>query len=199
MMRYEGPVKQDKETISRVVTEGTEVSLINKAVLSAIFYHDAEFAADTLLQSLKIVQGDERIGLLRMTQTFMQVHKSVYLSTEFLSEMDGGAGVSEHLMPEVLGIRAALSELDNIYDGRTFHDMALADEHSLYVKLPDRSKAPGASLSSAFKLTEYAELNIFEKIKAALAGVELKFDLNIEGKITGVEIVSLYADEQQVP
>lgn len=194
MMQYEGPVAQNKEAIIQVIDAGNDASEVNRAVLSAIFYHDAEFAGEILLQSLRNTKGDDRISLLRMTQTFMQVHKTVYLSLDFLREMEGDAGVSKILLPEVNEIKAELHELNNIYDGRTFHDMDLSNEREFYIKLPGRSSSAGANEIGSFNLTEYANQYKLERLRLALSDIEIKLDLNIEGKITGVKILTYYAE-----
>lgn len=114
-MQYEGPVESDRETISQLVKEGSDVPGVIKAVLSAIFLHDTQFAGDMLLRGLSVVKGDERMSLLRMMQTFTQVHEHIDLHSDFIRELDGNAGVSESLSPEVLEIRNMLCELRAIF------------------------------------------------------------------------------------
>lgn len=88
IMQYEGLTEKARKAVSQVVNNGLDAVEIIKAGLSAVFYHDTQFAGDTLLRALSVVQGDDRISLLRMTQTFMQMHKTAYLYPDFLRELE---------------------------------------------------------------------------------------------------------------
>lgn len=86
-MRYHQVEAADQDEIIDAIARDEDDSSVIESVLAAIYYHDTEFAGDVLLTALRTASGSRWLSLARMIETFMQMHRTAYLSHAFLSEL----------------------------------------------------------------------------------------------------------------
>jgi hypothetical protein len=103
-MEYYAPEDREKDEVIRIINECSNDDRVVEAVLSALYYHETQFAGDALLLALRPSSGMRRLYLFRLVNTLLHMHWTDYLSSSFLREMENVDGIPETDYPEVDGI-----------------------------------------------------------------------------------------------
>ena len=80
-MQYVAPSQMDKGEIVRVVRSSRNREETISAALSAVYFHDTEFAGETLLDALRAKRFDCMMPFFRIVQTYMQMHRTIIYTT----------------------------------------------------------------------------------------------------------------------
>lgn len=114
MMKYEEIIHLDKKRIEEMVSGSCDEDVM-VGVLSAIYYYETSFAGETLLKAVQSSNGDLRISLMRLVETFMQMHRTGFLAPSFLEEMSKREGVSEEGRAELAGLMEGVREFAEMF------------------------------------------------------------------------------------
>jgi len=118
-MQFERISHRSKHDIVAMASSSFNDEDVLNAVLSAIYYHDTIFSGDLLLKCLSSASGLRRLGLMRIIETFMQMHRTAYLAPMFLAEMQKRDDIVSSSRPEVDEIIQAVREYEVMFKGNT--------------------------------------------------------------------------------
>lgn len=105
-----------RDIVMTAESSGSDEDILN-AVLAAVYYHDTKFSGDLLLKCLSLASGSRRLGLMRIVETFMQMHRTDYLAPMFLAEMQKKDGSVSTINPEIDEIIDAVREFELMFRG----------------------------------------------------------------------------------
>lgn len=115
-MKYENPTPCSEDEVRQKIESSNDESVVLGAVMSAVYYCETEFAGEMLLCCLKKFDGETKISLMRMVHTFMQTHRTSFLSTSFLAEMKKPFEESTH-QSEILDLIDGVVEFSEMFGG----------------------------------------------------------------------------------
>lgn len=113
-MKYEKIIHLDKARIEEMVSSSCDEDIL-MGVLSAIYYYETIFAGETLLKAIQSSSGYLRTRLMRLVETFMQMHRTGFLAPSFLKEMSKREGVSEEGRAELTGLMEGVREFAEMF------------------------------------------------------------------------------------
>jgi hypothetical protein len=121
-MKYYAPEDREKAEIIKIVNECQDDDRVVEALLSALYYHETQFAGDVLLWTLQRSSGKRRLYLFRLANTLLHMHFTDYLSSSFLREMENVDGIPEADYPEVDELKDSVRETVGMVQGRALEE-----------------------------------------------------------------------------
>lgn len=118
-MRYEEVNPGDENQVLRKLASAHDESAVMSAVLSAVYCCSTIFAGETLLRCLMTARGQQRIGLMRVVHTLMQMHRTDFLADSYVAEMKKyDEALTSHRL-EVEDLIEGVLEFQEMYKGNS--------------------------------------------------------------------------------
>lgn len=103
-MQYAAAQKLNSQEINdKLSASPTEEETIN-LILSAVYFCDTPFAGDCLLKTLYKATGSLSLSLMRVTNTYLQMHRTSYNAQLFLVRMKALLSSSSDNKLEILDL-----------------------------------------------------------------------------------------------
>ena len=110
-MQYTSVTKLKPEEIDKQLSIASSEEDILNLVLSAVYFCDTEFAGDCLLKTLSNSSGSLALSLIRVTNTYLQTHRTAHNASKFLIVMQSKCLLLPENKLEILDLIEGVEEL----------------------------------------------------------------------------------------